>query len=60
MDKPKENKTYALTAPTGEPSIASGNTWSESEVKTGSLTLTVGTNCPIDVNKLRKLVQELK
>ena len=59
MNKPKENKTYALTAPTGSPSIASGNTWSESEVKTGALTLTVGANCPIDANKLRKLVKKL-
>ena len=59
MDKPTENKTYALTAPTGSPSIANGTTWKESEVKTGALTVTVGANCPIDVNKLRKLVKKI-
>ena len=31
--KPEAGKVYSLTGGTGTPSIASGNTWSESEVK---------------------------
>jgi len=31
--RPEEGKIYALTGGTGRPSIASGNTWAESEVK---------------------------
>jgi hypothetical protein len=31
-DKPEAGKIYALTAGTGTPSIAAGNTWAESEV----------------------------
>tara|TARA_A100000172_G_scaffold76006_1_gene59113 strand:+ start:104 stop:322 length:219 start_codon:yes stop_codon:yes gene_type:complete len=33
MNKPEANKLYALTGGTGEPCIANGNTWAESEVK---------------------------
>lgn len=32
-DRPIPGKVYALTGAFGEPSIASGNTWAESEVK---------------------------
>jgi len=32
-DAPEYGKIYALTSKSGEPSIASGNTWAESEVK---------------------------
>ena len=32
-DKPEAGKIYALTGGLGRPSIASGNTWAESEVK---------------------------
>tara|TARA_Y100001951_G_C11279453_1_gene264304 strand:- start:362 stop:544 length:183 start_codon:yes stop_codon:yes gene_type:complete len=60
MDKPKQNRTYALTAPKGEPCIANGNTWAESEVQHGALTLTVGQDCPIDVNKLRQRLRFVK
>tara|TARA_B100000287_G_scaffold122477_1_gene114358 strand:+ start:25878 stop:26261 length:384 start_codon:yes stop_codon:yes gene_type:complete len=31
--KPEEGKLYALTGKQGQPSIAAGNTWAESEVK---------------------------
>jgi hypothetical protein len=31
--RPEEGKVYALTGGAGRPSIASGNTWEESEVK---------------------------
>jgi len=30
--KPEFGKVYALTGGTGQPSIASGNTWAQSEV----------------------------
>ena len=33
MDKPEPGKVYSLTGGHGTPSIASGNTWAESEVK---------------------------
>ena len=33
IDKPEENKVYALTGGTGSRCIANGNTWKESEVK---------------------------
>ena len=33
MDKPAPGKVYSLTGGHGTPSIASGNTWAESEVK---------------------------
>ena len=32
-DKPEENKVYALTGGIGQPCIANGNTWAESEIK---------------------------
>ena len=32
-DKPEEGRTYALTGKKGQPSIANGDTWAESEVK---------------------------
>lgn len=32
-DKPEAGKIYALTGGEGRPSIASGNTWAQSEVK---------------------------
>tara|TARA_R110000824_G_scaffold331651_1_gene518289 strand:+ start:850 stop:1008 length:159 start_codon:yes stop_codon:yes gene_type:complete len=31
-NKPEFGKVYALTGGTGQPSIASGNTWAQSEV----------------------------
>tara|TARA_R100001082_G_C4362382_1_gene160030 strand:+ start:2231 stop:2452 length:222 start_codon:yes stop_codon:yes gene_type:complete len=33
INKPQQGKVYALTAKKGEPCIAAGNTWKESEVK---------------------------
>ena len=33
LGKPQDGKVYALTAKKGEPCIAAGNTWKESEVK---------------------------
>ncbi len=33
VDKPEAGKLYSLTGGHGTPSIASGNTWAESEVK---------------------------
>jgi hypothetical protein len=32
-DKPEQGKIYSLFGGTGEPCIAAGNTWAESEVK---------------------------
>jgi hypothetical protein len=32
-DKPEQGKIYSLTSGNGEPCIAKGNTWAESEVK---------------------------
>tara|TARA_Y100000310_G_scaffold15499_1_gene15571 strand:- start:588 stop:719 length:132 start_codon:yes stop_codon:yes gene_type:complete len=32
-DKPEQGKIYCLFGGKGEPSIAKGNTWAESEVK---------------------------
>jgi len=32
-DKPEQGKIYSLFGGTGEPCIANGNTWAESEVK---------------------------
>ena len=40
--KPEAGKIYALTGGHGTPSIASGNTWAESEIKDESV-LGVGT-----------------
>ena len=34
-DTPKQGKVYALTGATGDRCIANGNTWKDSEVKTG-------------------------
>ena len=60
MNKPKQNKTYSIIAPKGEPCIANGNTLTESEVQHGALTLTVGQDCAIDVNKLRQRLRFVK
>ena len=35
--KPEPGKQYALTGGTGEPNIAAGNTWKESEVNPGKI-----------------------
>ena len=32
-DKPEQGKIYSLFGGTGEPCIAAGNSWAESEVK---------------------------
>lgn len=37
-DRPEEGKQYALTGKPGDPCIANGNTWKESEVKNESAT----------------------
>ena len=42
MNKPEANKLYALTGGTGEPCIANGNTWAESEVNNESVKITCG------------------
>ena len=41
MNKPEENKVYALTGGTGQPCIANGNTWAESEVKDSLVSLKI-------------------
>jgi hypothetical protein len=33
LDKPEQGKIYSLFGGTGEPCIAAGNSWAESEVK---------------------------
>ena len=37
-DKPEQGKIYSLFGGKGEPCIAAGNTWAESEVKDQGLT----------------------
>ena len=41
--KPEAGKVYSLTGGLGTPSIASGNTWAESEVKEDNIVLGDGT-----------------